>query len=61
LKKFPAPNRQLIDELEEDNMRSATLKYLSASPSLKIARFDYGWFLQLHEEMYGDVWEYTSL
>lgn len=59
-KKYPEPSREIVDELEEENIRVATLKYLSSRPSPKIARFDYDWFLQLHHEMYGDVWDWAG-
>lgn len=60
IKRFPSPSREIVDELEEENIRGTVIKYLSARPSEKIARFDYDWFLQLHAEMYGDVWEWAG-
>lgn len=60
IKRFPSPSRDTVDELEEENIRGAVIKYLSARPSEKIARFDYDWLLQLHVEMYGDVWEWAG-
>ncbi|QFR49395.1 mobile mystery protein B [Sulfurimonas lithotrophica] len=45
---------------EAKNIAIATLKYLSASPSKKIAPFSYEWLLQLHEEMFGNVWEWAG-
>ncbi len=45
---------------EANNIARATLKYLSAPPSKKIAPFDYVWMQQLHEEMFGDVWEWAG-
>ena len=45
---------------EAENIANATLKYLSASPSKKEAPFSYVWLLTLHEEMFGDVWEWAG-
>lgn len=60
MKRFPSPTREIVDELEEENIRVATVKYLSARPSEKVARFDYDWLSELHEEMYGDVWSWAG-
>jgi fido (protein-threonine AMPylation protein) len=60
VKHYPNPTRQQVDELEEENIRIATLKYLGQKPSKKKAPFDYYWFLELHREMYGDVWEWAG-
>ena len=49
-----------IYEKEALNIASATLKYLSAPPRKKEAPFTYQWLLQLHEEMFGDVWEWAG-
>ena len=45
---------------EAENIAVATLKYLSASPSKKEASFSYNWLLTLHEEMFGNVWEWAG-
>lgn len=45
---------------EAKNITSATLKYLSAIPNSKIATFSFEWFLQLHLEMFGDVWDWAG-
>ena len=37
---YSNPSRQLVDELEEENVRKATLKYLVQKPSAKTAPFD---------------------
>lgn len=42
---------------EARNITRATLKYLAAQPNRKMAPFDFEWFLQLHYEMFGEVWE----
>lgn len=45
---------------EAKNITKATLKYLYLKPSKKLSPFDYGWFLQLHSDMFGDVWEWAG-
>ncbi len=45
---------------EAKNITKATLKYLSAKPDKKLAPFDYEWLLQLHYEMFGDVWQWAG-
>jgi Fic-DOC domain mobile mystery protein B len=45
---------------EANNIALATIKYLAAPPSKKIAPFSYEWLQQLHEEMFGNVWEWAG-
>ena len=45
---------------EAENIASAVLKYLSAEPSTKEAPFSYEWLLELHREMFGNVWEWAG-
>lgn len=45
---------------EAQNIANATIKYLSAPPLKKEASFSYSWLLQLHEEMFGDVWDWAG-
>lgn len=45
---------------EAKNITKATLKYLSAKPDKKLAPFSYEWLLQLHFEMFGDVWDWAG-
>ena len=42
------------------NITKATIKYFSKTPDRKIAPFSYEWFLELHREMFGDVWEWAG-
>ncbi len=52
-----------MDEIyfyEAKNITKATLKYLSATPDKTIAPFSFEWFLTLHKEMFGDVWEWAG-
>jgi len=45
---------------EAKNITRATLKYLSLIPDKKLAPFSLEWLLVLHEEMFGDVWEWAG-
>lgn len=45
---------------EAKNITKAVLKYLSTKPDKKIAPFTFEWFLQLHFEMFGDVWDWAG-
>ncbi len=45
---------------EAKNITKAILKYLSAKPSKKLAPFSYEWFLTLHKEMFGEVWDWAG-
>jgi len=52
-----------MDEIyfyEAKNITQATLKYISLVPDKKLAPFSLEWFLVLHEEMFGDVWEWAG-
>ena len=49
-----------VYEAEANNIALATLKYLSAPPSKKIAPFTYEWLQQLHYEMFDNVWEWAG-
>lgn len=51
---------QEIYEKEALNIANATIKYLSAPPSRKVAPFSYAWLLKLHEEIFGDVWDWAG-
>ena len=53
-----------IDEIyfyEAKNITKATIKYLSSIPSKKLAPFSFEWFIQLHYEMFGDVWSWAGI
>ncbi len=45
---------------EANNIALATLKYLSAPPSKKLAPFSYEWLSILHEEMFVNVWNWAG-
>jgi Fic-DOC domain mobile mystery protein B len=61
--KLPEDKAYTIHEIyahEAHNIALATLKYLSAPPSKKLAPFSYAWLSQLHEDMFGDVWDWAG-
>ena len=45
---------------EAKNITQATLRYLSLLPDKKLAPFSFEWFLALHQEMFGEVWEWAG-
>ncbi len=49
-----------IYKYEAKNTGKATLKYLLDKPSKKVAPFTFEWLLQLHLEMFGDVWDWAG-
>ena len=49
-----------IYEKEAINIAKATIKYLSAPPSKKEAPFSYSWMMNLHDEMFSDVWDWAG-
>lgn len=52
--------RSQLNRVEAENILKATLKYLSARPSKRTAPFTYDWFLRLHKEMFGEVWDWAG-
>lgn len=60
LKLRAVQTRKQLAIVEAENVRKAVLKYLAAKPSRRIAPFDLAWSLKLHEEMFGDVWEWAG-
>ena len=49
-----------IYKYEANNIRRATLKYLLDQPNKKTAPFSFEWMLKLHQEMFGDVWDWAG-
>ncbi|MDX9742262.1 MAG: mobile mystery protein B [Arcobacteraceae bacterium] len=49
-----------VYEKEAENIANATIKYLSAPPSKREAPFSYSWMMDLHNEMFGDVWDWAG-
>jgi len=61
--KLPSNKSYSLKEIyikEATNIANATLKYLSAPPTKKEAPFKYPWLLELHEEMFGEVWDWVG-
>lgn len=52
--------RTELNELEAANISKVASKYLLALPAKRSAPFSFGWCLQLHQEMFGDVWEWAG-
>lgn len=52
--------RKIIYDAEAENIRSAIMKYFTSKPSVEEAPFTYGWMLDLHKEMFGNVWEWAG-
>lgn len=50
-----------LDRAEAENIRKATLKYLSIKPSRRTSPFTYRWLLKLHKEMFGEVWKLAGI
>ena len=53
--------RRQLNVLEAENIRHVIVKYLSAKPSRRSARFDYSWSVRLHKEMFGRVWKWAGV
>lgn len=49
-----------IYKYEAKNIQKATLKYMLDKPNKKVAPFSFEWLLQLHYEMFGDVWDWAG-
>ena len=61
--KLDTSKQYTMDEIyfyEAKNITQATLKYLSLVPDKKLAPFDLAWFLTLHKDMFGNVWEWAG-
>lgn len=60
LKNKSITNRRQLNIAEAENIRHAVVKYLASRPTPKIAPFDFFWLQKLHEEMFGDVWQWAG-
>ncbi|HJN11732.1 MAG: mobile mystery protein B [Pirellulaceae bacterium] len=49
-----------VNLAEARNILLAVVKYMSAKPSPRLAPFDLAWILELHAEMFGNVWTYAG-
>ncbi|HEY1377783.1 MAG TPA: mobile mystery protein B [Gemmataceae bacterium] len=52
--------RRELNEYEARNVLKAVVKYLSRTPSRRLAPFDLTWVKKLHKEMFGDVWGWAG-
>ena len=53
-------NRTQLNAAEGRNIAEAVYKYLIGAPSDAMAPFDLAWFVKLHAEMFGEVWEWAG-
>ncbi len=58
--KVDAKAREELNAFEFENINKAIQKYLSSRPSNQKAPFTYDWFLHVHKEMLGDVWDWAG-
>lgn len=54
-------HRGQLNIVEAENIRRATVKYLSARPSRRQAPFTLEWTYKLHKEMFGAVWKWAGV
>jgi len=52
--------RPELFQAEFENILHATEKYLAGKPSKRLAPFTLQWIKKLHQEMFGDVWEWAG-
>ncbi|MFA7255660.1 MAG: mobile mystery protein B [Candidatus Omnitrophota bacterium] len=52
--------QEALDRAEFANVSKILPKYLLKKPADRTAPFNFKWFLKLHEEMFGDVWEWAG-
>jgi Fic-DOC domain mobile mystery protein B len=52
--------RRELNQAEAININLALRKYISVKPSSVEAPFTYAWMLDLHREMFGEVWEWAG-
>lgn len=52
--------RSQLNQVESINIAKAMARYLVGPLTRVEAPFDYTWFLQLHREMFGDVWAWAG-
>lgn len=52
--------RAQLNAAEQASIDKVAIKYLAAKPSRRTAKFNFAWSLQLHEEMFGDVWSWAG-
>ena len=45
---------------EAENVSFAVIKYLATKPRRRTAPFTFAWLLKLHQEMFGNVWQWAG-
>lgn len=58
--KLPIRTQEQLNAAEAQNIAQVVFKYLTQKPSKRTAPFSYEWLLQVHKEMFGDVWEWAG-
>ena len=53
--------RAELSNCEARNIEIVVAKYLTIRPSRRSAKFTYEWCLKLHEQMFGDVWDWAGI
>lgn len=53
--------RQKLNDLEFKNNNKAYQKYFLQKLSKKTAPFNYEWLKQVHQEMFGEVWQWAGI
>src|SRR3989338_6050800 len=52
--------KQDLKNAEFLNISKVLPKYILKTPTERMAPFNYDWFLKLHFEMFGDVWQWAG-
>lgn len=52
--------RSELNTAELENIRKALVKYFAGKTTRRLAPFDVVWCLQLHAEMFGEVWDWAG-
>jgi len=52
--------QEALDRAEFANVNKILPKYILKKPADRTAPFNFRWFLWLHEEMFGEVWEWAG-
>jgi len=53
-------SREALDRAEFANINKVLPKYILKRPADHTAPFNFKWFLKLHQEMFGDVWDWAG-
>ena len=52
--------KEALDRAEFANVSKVLPKYILKKPSDRTAAFNFKWFLKLHQEMFGEVWDWAG-